>query len=224
MKQLLFISDFDGTISLEDFYQQIMHRYLPEKVDAILDGFRTGSAKDIDLLSEVFANMNLSEEALEREIEEIPIDPAFQDFALEVRDRGGDFVILSAGCAFYIHKVLRRMELDWIPVYSNGGSYQSRGLHLLPDKASPFYSERYGINKAKVVQSLRGGYERVAYAGDSSPDIEPCKLCDVRFAKDRLIGKLEKLGVAHIPVEGFADIRQKMQEIFADAKGSAERY
>lgn len=213
MKHFLFVSDFDGTISQEDFYKQIMYRHMPQRVDAILDGFRTGGVKDIDLLGEVFAGMNLSEEELEREIAAIPIDPGFAILAQEIRESGGDFMILSAGCGFYIQKVLHRMDLSWIPVYSNSGCYKNRGLHLAPDTASPFYSARYGIDKAKVVQSMRKDYEIIAYAGDSSPDVEPCKLCDLRYAKSGLIGKLERRGIQHTAVEDFAQIRQHLQTL-----------
>ena len=98
MKKFLFISDFDGTMTSQDFFLQIMYRYQHNRV------FSNNWKSGFDLLSDVFDSINLSESDLQREIEYIPLDPYFVNTVKLVRKYGGDFLILSAGCKYYIER------------------------------------------------------------------------------------------------------------------------
>lgn len=74
------------------------------------------------------------------------------------------------------------------------------------------YSERYGIDKSKVIQKLKEEYETVYFAGDSEPDSHPAKFADVTFAKDALQDLLRQQGVPFVAVETFEDIEQYLKE------------
>ena len=176
MKKLLVISDFDGTISEEDFYKKIMYKYQNEKVDTTFKDFKQGKLKDIDFLNDIFMNMDLDEEEIGKEIQELKIDTDLKALIECVKEMGGDFIVLSAGCEYYIKKILEGYGLEAIPVYSNKGIYKEKGLHITPDLESEFYSERYGIDKEKVVCHFKEQYEYIIYIGDSAPDFKASQI------------------------------------------------
>ena len=70
----------------------------------------------------------------------------------------------------------------------------------------------YGIDKGKVVADLKHKYSYVYYAGDSAPDIPPCKLADICFAKGKLQGMLQEEGVNFIPISDYRDIEKSLIE------------
>lgn len=206
MDKFLFISDFDGTISKEDFYKKIMKKYMPEKEKTLYRQFKAGEILDIDFLNNIFMTMDLSKEELETEILDLEIDATFFEALKLIEQLGGDVIILSAGSEYYIKKILDQHGLNGIPVYSSEGVYKDRGLHITPNLDSDFYSPRYGIDKEKVVQHFREQYDYMMYAGDSAPDYKGSLLADLRFAKDELISLYEEAGESYIPMKSFKDV------------------
>ena len=200
MKRFLFISDFDGTMTSQDFFLQIMYRYQHSKVFFYI--WKSG----FDLLSDVFSSINLSEDELQNEIEHIPLDPYFVDVVNLVRNCGGDFLILSAGCKYYIERKLKSVGIDDVDIIANNGIYKNGGIELIRDRDSRFYSEKFGIDKEKVVEYFRDKYEVIAYAGDSFVDFEACKLCDLKFSKGRLDNILNLFSIDHYNFKNFSEI------------------
>ncbi len=200
MKRFLFISDFDGTMTSQDFFLQIMYRYQHSKV------FSNDWKSGFDLLSDVFGSINLSEDELQNEIENIPLDPYFVDAVNLVRNCGGDFLILSAGCKYYIDRKLKSVGINNMDIIANDGVYKNGGIELIRDKNDRFYSEKFGIDKERVVKYFRDKYEVIAYAGDSFVDFEACKLCDLKFSKGRLDNILNLFAIDHYNFKNFSEI------------------
>lgn len=200
MKRFLFISDFDGTMTSQDFFLQIMYRYEHAKV------FSNNWKSGFELLSDVFGSINLSEDELQKEIEHIPLDTYFADAVKLVRNCGGDFLILSAGCKYYIERKLKAEGINNIDVIANDGVYRKGGIELVRDKNNRFYSEKFGIDKEKVVKYFRNKYEVIAYAGDSFVDFDACKLCDLKFSKGRLDNILNLFAIDHYNFKNFSEI------------------
>lgn len=200
MRRFLFISDFDGTMTSQDFFLQIMYRYEHDKV------FSTNWKSGFDLLADVFSSINLSEVELQNEIEHIPLDPYFVDAVNLVKNCGGDFLILSAGCKYYIEKKLNLVGINNVDIIANDGVYKNGGIELIRDRNHRFYSEKFGIDKEKVVKYFRNRYEIIAYAGDSFVDFDACKLCDLKFSKGRLEKILNLFAIDHYNFKNFSDI------------------
>ena len=128
------------------------------------------------------------------------------------RKSGGDFYILSAGTDYYIHYILKKYGITDVEVYSNKGFFKEDNVHMDIDENHWHYSERYGIDKSKVIQKLKEEYETVYFAGDSEPDSHPAKFADVTFAKDALQDLLRQQGVPFVAVETFEDINNILKK------------
>ncbi|MEI5907027.1 MtnX-like HAD-IB family phosphatase [Bacillus spongiae] len=205
MKKWAFVSDFDGTISNKDFYWIVIEKYFPEGRE-LYDKWKANEIKDIDFLSTVFTSIHQAEEKIITDIHDIPIDSYVPKFIQHVQNQGGDFYILSAGTDYYIEHLLKKYSIENVKIFSNKGEFKEKNVHLTIDPEHRHYSERYGIDKTKVIQELKKSYDKVYFIGDSEPDSHPAKYADVTFAKDALQELLREKNIPFVPVTTFREV------------------
>lgn len=211
MKKWAFVSDFDGTISKQDFYIIMMDKYFPEGRE-LFKKWKAGEMMDIDFLGTVFKSINQEEEKIIEDTLSIPIDEYVIDFIKKVHKNGADFYILSAGTDYYIYHILKKYGVENVKVFSNEGYYREKNVHMNIDKHQWHYSERYGIDKSKVIQKLKEEYETVYFIGDSEPDSHPAKVADVTFAKNGLQDLLREQKQPFIAVNDFKEVENYLVE------------
>ncbi len=211
MKELLFICDFDGTITEKDFYKTIIEKYMYEPGNAKLKQLRNNEITIIQFLEYIFNNINQEEDIIQKEIRNMDIRPGFFEFVKYVQSIGGEIVILSAGFDYYIKEFLEYNNLTNIMVYANKSIYKNKGLHRLVDEKYIYHCNDHGINKKKVVSILREHYKIVCYAGDGYPDFEAAKLTDRIFSTSRLSELCEENDIKHIPFRDFFDIKSQVE-------------
>lgn len=204
--QFVFVSDFDGTLTKKDFYQMIIDDYLGADGHTLYKEWRQGLHEDKAFLSKIYSSINREEAEILEDILRIEWDEGAPEFIKKVRENEGEFIILSSGTNYYIDRFLKEKGLSDIKVYSIPGIYKDKGIHLQIDKNNPYYSEKYGIDKAKVIEDLKKHYTHVYYTGDSTPDIPPCKIADMAFAKGKLQDLLNAEGIDFVPVKSYKDI------------------
>jgi 2-hydroxy-3-keto-5-methylthiopentenyl-1-phosphate phosphatase len=210
MKKFAFVSDFDGTLTDRDFYHIVMDKYLKAWAWEYYDEWRKTKKINVDFLNRIFGSMDRSEEEILEDILQLPLDPYAIDFIKKVEAFGGDFYILSAGTSYYINKLLGHLNIHNVTVISMEGKYQNRGITIIPDPQSEYYSSIWGVDKAKVVLSLKGKYEKVYFAGDSEPDAGAAKAADCAFARNELIKHLSEQKVPFIPFNKYNEVEEYM--------------
>jgi 2-hydroxy-3-keto-5-methylthiopentenyl-1-phosphate phosphatase len=211
MKKWAFVSDFDGTISSQDFYWLVINKYFPEG-NELYKRWKAAELLDIDFLQTVFKSIHQDEAKIIEDILTLPIDPYIPQFVKAVQENGGDFFILSAGTDYYIHHVLKKYGIQNVKVLSNEGYFHENNVHIKLDETHPHFSKRYGIDKSKVIQEIKGQYDRVYFAGDSEPDSHPAAYADITFAKNGLQEILIERNISFIPVENFKEIETYLKE------------
>lgn len=212
MKNFVFISDFDGTLSKKDFYLIIIDKYLKERGTELYKEWKKNNLTDFDFLNMIFSSINKSEDEIYHDILDIPIDENAKDFIEHIKASGGDFVILSAGTSYYIEKLLAHKKITDCTIISNKGEYKNGGIHMLRDESNVFYSKRYGIDKAKVVKYFKTKYKTVFYAGDSEPDLEASQLADVTFATGQLVNMLSSRKHPFVKFDNFKEIETYIKD------------
>lgn len=210
MKKWAFVSDFDGTISNKDFYWVVIEKYYPEG-EELFKKWKAGRMKDIDFLSTIFSSVDQEEEDIIDDILNIPIDEHVPAFIKKVQNNGADVYVLSAGTDYYIYHVLKKYGVENVTVLSNEGYYENKNIHMNIDPEHRHYSERYGIDKSKVIQELKENYNTVHFVGDSEPDSHPAVYADLTFAKDALQVILAEKDVPFVPVESFKEVEEKLK-------------
>ncbi|WRP04747.1 MtnX-like HAD-IB family phosphatase [Rossellomorea aquimaris] len=209
MKKWAFVSDFDGTISKKDFYHLVLEKYY-EEGQSLYKQWKSGEIKDIEFLRQVFMSIHQEESQIIEDIHSLEIDEHVPLFIRKVQAQGGDFYILSAGTDYYIHHILGQYGITGVEVYSNEGYYKEKNVHMNIDPEHPHHSERYGIDKSKVLTELKKEYETIYFAGDSEPDSHPAKVADITFAMKALQDILKENNTPHIEVNDFIDIEQHL--------------
>ena len=206
MKKWAFVSDFDGTISKKDFYHLVIEKYFPEGKE-LFQQWKNGTIKDIDFLATVFTSIHKEEAQIVEDILTLEIDEFVPSFIKEVQRNSGDFYVLSAGTDYYIKHILKKHNVEDVIVFSNEGEFRENNVYMNIDQNDWKYSERYGIDKSKVIQKLKEEYETVHFIGDSEPDSHPAAFADLTFAIGPLQTLLKEKGIHYVPVEDFSEVR-----------------
>lgn len=211
MKKFLFITDFDGTVTAQDFFLQILYRYKPEKA------FFKTKKRGFELLSDVFSGLNLTESELLDEISHVAFDPSFIDCVKFIKNSGGKVLVLSAGAHYYVKNKLKMEKLDdFVDIVANESIYNEEdgGIKLIKNEQHMFHDEVFGVNKLKIVEYYRRKFEVLAYAGDSYVDFDACRLCDFRFTKNNLAKICDMFYVEHRKFDNFLEVKVALEEEF----------
>ncbi|HYP06294.1 MAG TPA: MtnX-like HAD-IB family phosphatase [Bryobacteraceae bacterium] len=190
------ITDFDGTITDRDFYLLIMERYMGPGAMDIWDAYREGRISHFYAMQSFFSHAPTDEAELEALLRDTAPDPRFGEAARALQAAGWDLVIVSAGCSWYIERILLASGVR-AAVHSNPGQIAAgKGLVMELATHAEFFDPDVGVDKSAVVEDALTRYERVAFAGDGPPDVKPALLVepDRRFARGFLAEELTRRG------------------------------
>jgi 2,3-diketo-5-methylthio-1-phosphopentane phosphatase len=202
------VSDFDGTITDNDFYALIADRYMPEGAPDYFAAYRAGRLTHFEAMQAFFHHAPCDNASLGELLGQTRPDPALGDSVQKLDSRGWDLIVVSAGSSWYIERIFNASGVR-ATIHSNPGTIEDgRGLVLRLPKESPFFSPHVGIDKGAVVRDAIGRYRKVAFAGDGLPDVEPALLVppQLRFARRLLAEVLESRGERYRGFERWQDV------------------
>ncbi|PKM55395.1 MAG: 2,3-diketo-5-methylthio-1-phosphopentane phosphatase [Firmicutes bacterium HGW-Firmicutes-5] len=206
MKDHIFISDFDGTITLKDFYWIIIDDYIGEKGRDHYLAWKKKEKIGLTFLNKIFTWHKFSQADHDTVLSKVAIDPTFKRLDTWTQDHNMDLMVLSAGFRYYIDYAMDLAALSHIPIITNEGSFINGHFKMQANEKSWFYHKVYGVDKQKVVLHYKKKYKKVYFAGDSEPDYKAALSADIRFAKGELLELLKASGHTYYPFETFADI------------------
>lgn len=212
MRKIL-VSDYDGTITDQDFYLLIAERYIPEDTPDYFAQYREGRITHFEAMAAYFAFAPTEEQQLEELLTASQVDPELGASTALLRRAGWELWVVSAGSSWYIERVLRRADVA-ATVYSNPGRLENgSGLVLEKlDPSSPYHSASMGVDKSAVVRHALHVADTVAFAGDGPPDLQPALLVrpDLRFARRFLAAALRERGETFQPFSCWSEIARKL--------------
>ncbi len=202
------ISDFDGTITDNEFYALITERCMPRNTPDFFSLYSQGKITHFEALKSVFAYAPDDEEELMRLLADTKPDPQLAAAVASLETNGWDVVVTSAGSAWYIERVLAAAGVD-VPLHASPGRIEKgHGLVMELPYDSPFYSLQNGIDKEALVRSTIERSERVAFAGDGPLDFAPAILVEprYRFARRWLARDLKRKGIPFHEFQRWSEI------------------
>jgi 2,3-diketo-5-methylthio-1-phosphopentane phosphatase len=208
----ILISDFDGTVTRYDFFDQVRKRWPFSPQDDPWEKFVSGEITHFQALAEIFARIRATEEDLLQLADSTELDASFANSVRALQDHGWEVVIASAGCAWYIDFLLKKAGV-LVSVHANPGIFDpKRGLLMSLPERSPFFSSSKGVNKVAIVQDALQRSDRVAFAGDGRPDLRPALLVppSSRFARGWLAEALSQRGEKFYPFERWSEIADQL--------------
>jgi 2-hydroxy-3-keto-5-methylthiopentenyl-1-phosphate phosphatase len=211
----LLVSDFDGTMTREDFYQLTIKNLLPADVPDYWVDYRAGRITHFQALQAYFGAIRADEPTVRAIVERMQLDPKIAAGVDDLDRAGWDVVITSAGCAWYIQILLAEAGVD-VPVHANPGRFEEgRGLLMEPPAPGPYFSATLGVDKAAVVRQGMLDHRRVAFAGDGFPDLVAARLVPepLRFARADLAQALDREGLGFQPFTCWSEIARTLCDL-----------
>jgi len=209
----ILVSDFDGTITAFDFYD-LVSRAFPEIAGNYWHQYEAGEISHFEALRLIFAGIRAPEARILEIVRAMRIEPRLAEAVGLLESHGWDVIVASAGCNWYIQRLLSDANVS-LDVRANPGNYSpSMGLEMrLPERSSVF-SAHLGINKVAVVREALRRCSNVAFAGDGRPDLAPALLVrpEMRFARKWLAKKLVEIGEDFQPFESWSEIAGALTE------------
>jgi 2-hydroxy-3-keto-5-methylthiopentenyl-1-phosphate phosphatase len=177
---MIVVSDFDGTLTIDDVTAMLWDEHLPYDWRAtLLPPTYAGDWTPLQMIARGYQDLPIAPDVLLAEIRpKVRFRAGLDRLAAHCRARGWPFVVVSHGLAFYIQELLPRE----IPFVSFAGAFIDGRwrVTLPPDLAVP-PGEDF---KRHVVAGLRArhpGHETV-YLGDGRLDLIAARSCDRTFA------------------------------------------
>lgn len=204
----ILVSDFDGTMTRNDFYQLAIESLLPADVPDYWKQYRAGTITHFEALRLYFAAITASEDDVLAVVNRMELDPKLATAVKTLRDAGWSVVVTSAGCGWYIDRLLKSAGVE-LEVHSNPGHFDAKqGLVMSMPVQSPFWSANLGVDKTAVVRHYLNEGFTVAFAGDGFPDVEPARLVrdELRFARGDLARVLSDERLPFTPFEYWSEI------------------
>lgn len=208
----ILISDFDGTLTRYDFFDLVRKRWPFPAEDDPWEKFVDGRMTHFEALAEIFARIRTSEADLLELANSMELDSSFAKSARELQRRRWEIVIASAGCDWYIRFLLKQAGVS-VLLYANPGVFDPEcGLQMSLPERSRFFSPTTGVNKVEIVRDALSRSDRVAFAGDGRPDMEPALLVkpEFRFARGWLAEAFTERGEKFHPFEHWSQIADQL--------------
>lgn len=208
----LLVSDFDGTMTRLDFFDRVLIHLDTASMPDYWGEYVAGKRTHFDALRAIYSHLSGGEAAAMAIARESDLDPHLAAAVTELRHAGWGLVVVSAGCAWYIERLLAEQAVE-LNVVSNPGRIAADGsLEMQRPAGSPFFSSEFGVDKAAVVRWALEHADDVAYAGDGRPDETPARLVERhrRFARGWLAERFEQDGTPFRRFERWSEIAKAL--------------
>lgn len=213
MADAVLVSDFDGTMTANDFYKLVAERLLPPEALSPWKDYRAGRITHFTALQRIFGSLRATPDELEAIARDMRPDPGLARSVARLRAAGWEVVVASAGCDWYIRKVLAWAGVD-VAVHANPGVHVLPGgsLEMREPLDSPFHCLETGVDKAAIVRFHQGRGARVVFAGDGFADLPAAleTLPALRFARADLAHALDREGETYRGFGVWSDVAEAL--------------
>lgn len=207
-EKLIYIVDFDGTITIQDTLVSVFNKYCKGDWWSIENRMRRGEISRTEALFREVELMQVCEKDLKEHLENfIDVRGGFSQFLDTVRKNDRKLLILSGGFRKFISIILKKHghSVDFFGISSNdirAGADNRWEFVSNPDAMEALCSNCPNCKKAVVEKFKRNGFCTV-YIGDGDTDFCASVHADTIFAVSELAEKLKEKKVEFYPFKDF---------------------
>jgi len=217
LAESIILSDFDGTISLDDVNDKLFSLYGDEVSEQIDKDYYNGEISDKEALLKQYQRIRLSKEEFFNFIDTtIKVDKYFYSFYKKLKDKRIAFAIVSGGFSNYIEYLIEREGVPFNDkIYANTLYFDKKRLIPILNHDISSCHQSFGVCgncKHRIVIELKKEYEKIIYIGDGLTDRCVVNEVDYIFAKTGrpLESFCDNEGLSYIPYESFNDLNIKI--------------
>jgi len=218
IEKVYVLSDFDGTITIEDAAVALLNRFGPKDW---YDYVRLWERRDMSLresLKQMYERIVATREEVADFIKkEIQVRKGFPEFVEWCGQNGIRFTIVSEGLDFVIEKTLEKYKVK-AEVRTNRMVFKGNKVTIEFPETPPLChhddGEICGTCKYSHVKHLQDEGWFVVYLGDGKTDVRPGLIADVVFGRRSLARTFTEQGRYFFPFENFVSIKERLGHIF----------
>ena len=179
-EKIIFLIDFDITISKKDSTDALLETHNPEYRKKLREQYKNGYVTMREFVISGLQSLNITKEEYIKTLQDkVDIDESFIDFI----NSGSDFRIVSAGTKLNIQGTLWKygIKLNDDKIISNDISFDGNRIKI----TNPFLDKEmyYGVDKKEAVENFqRQGY-KVIFVGDGPSDYRAVEVADFSFIR-----------------------------------------
>lgn len=206
------LCDFDGTVTEGEPSVSILKAFAPEAWEVYEKAWLSGELTTHECLGYQFTIIRAPKgELVQYSAENGVVRDGFADFVAWCRKMGHGLAITSMGIDFYIGAILERNGLSSVPFVANRAVW-SREMGLVVEEGLVDQScDECSNCKSMLVDQYKARGARVVFVGDGRTDRCPAERADLVFARGELLEHCRENGVAHVPFDGFDDVRKGLE-------------
>ncbi len=177
---MIVVSDFDGTLTIDDVTTLLWDAHLPyDWRRELLPETYAGKVTPLEMIARGYGGIALPEEALLAEVRaQTRLRRGLTALVDFCRARGWPFVVVSHGLTFYIQDLLP----PGIPVVAFHGAFDGRRWRVsLPEGMRVGPGEDFKSNVVAGLRRQHPGHPTI-YLGDGRLDLLAAETCDEVFA------------------------------------------
>ena len=206
----IIISDFDGTITMEDTTVVLVNVCGNAENDQIEVEYIAGSLNNREAMARHFEIMNIGlGEYLSVVDDNIRVDPWFDTFLSHVKDTETPFCIVSGGFIQGIRRVLGESRLEGVEIHANKltGENPVRTSFITKNPVCDKPHGPCGNCKRDYISEIRGRTDRtLVFIGDGLTDRCAIEGVDILLAKNALASYCDDQGISYVPYNDFSDV------------------
>jgi 2-hydroxy-3-keto-5-methylthiopentenyl-1-phosphate phosphatase len=211
----LLVTDFDGTLTEFDFYEKALEHVDKRDMPDYWSLYSSKKITHFEAMKGIFSHIRCSRDEVEAIMDSLNIEPELSDALESLKEAGWKVAIVSAGSRWYIDRILRKLRVpeESVEIHASPGEFSpERGLVLSLPHDSPYCSESHGIDKVRIVEEGLARYNRVAFAGNGPPDLQPSLRvpAELRFARQWLAETLRSRGDAFHLFERWKQVAERL--------------
>lgn len=217
VEKVFVLSDFDGTITVEDAAVALMNEFCHEDWYQYV---RKWERKDMTLrqsLKQMYERIQATRGEVEDFVQRnIMVRKGFPEFVLWCGKNRIGFTVVSEGLDVVIAKTLEKYNVK-ADVMTNRMLFEGRKVKIEFPETPPLChhedGEICGTCKYTHVKELQDEGYFVVYIGDGKTDARPGKIADAVFGRRSLARKFKEEGRYFFPFENFVTIRERLDHI-----------
>jgi len=202
---MLFVIDFDGTLSTRDTVDALLEQFAPPSWMTVEQAWLDGRISAVQCMKEQLQMVSADRPALDLFFRQIELDASFLSFYQFV-SRNAQIVIVSDGLDHAIHTAMNASGFPRLPVYANQLHFTATGLDISWPHLNSACQAGNGVCKCAMADQLAAPEARIVLVGDGKSDACLAAKADVVFAKGSLIRHCETHNIAHHKFNTFADV------------------
>ena len=210
LSEYAIISDFDGTITVEDSTVELVNTFGNEKNDKIELDFISGAIGNREAMYQHFEALSITLDEYQFFLKsKINIDLGFDTFLEMLKSLQIPLFIISAGYRQSVETVLGSERLQGVNIYANSLSGEPF-IKPVFATTTPICDKAFGPcgnckrDCLKVIK--KSVTNKIAYLGDGLSDRCAIEEADLLFAKSALAAYCDGKNIPYVPFNTFDDV------------------